>query len=325
MENFSILSVIIPVYNMESSLGSALYSLLLQKYKFLEVVIINDGSTDKSEEVALSFREKFDNFQYKFQENKGVSSARNEGMYICKGELMVFMDADDKISPEYFQNLLNDFSGEDVIISGITKYFDEKENILKPQKKGIISKEEFFKDFVSIQLKSGIYGFVSNKIIKAKLVKDNQLKFDEDYKLCEDLEFFTRYYALCNKIKLSDEVGNFYNFQEKNTEVDYVSLVKVFDSVEKVLQYQNFLNEDNKNLLGNYFSELKYAYFNEMQYITLKNVENGVRDLANHQFLKTENFNKNLIKLLVEKELFATLKNYLYLRKIYVDFKRKWM
>ncbi len=91
MENTTI-SVIIPVYNAERYLAEAIESVLMQPVKPLEIIVVNDGSTDESEKVANTFK---NDICYLLQENKGASAARNLGIKLAKGSLLAFLDADD--------------------------------------------------------------------------------------------------------------------------------------------------------------------------------------------------------------------------------------
>ncbi len=91
MENI-IISIIIPVFNAERYLAEAIESVLMQTVKPLEIIVVNDGSTDESEKVANTFK---NDICYLLQENKGASAARNLGINLAKGSLLAFLDADD--------------------------------------------------------------------------------------------------------------------------------------------------------------------------------------------------------------------------------------
>lgn len=88
----SLISVIIPVYNREKYVSEAIESVLKQTYQFLDIIVIDDGSTDKSAEIIKSFGSKI---RYFYQENSGISSALNHGLKVAKGEFIAFLDSDD--------------------------------------------------------------------------------------------------------------------------------------------------------------------------------------------------------------------------------------
>ena len=98
------ISVIVPIYNVEKYIKRCLDSILMQKYQNLELILINDGSTDNVEEIIKTYIEKYPNIiKYIKKENTGLSDTRNTGMEIATGDYIMFVDSDDYIS----QNLLN--------------------------------------------------------------------------------------------------------------------------------------------------------------------------------------------------------------------------
>lgn len=237
MNNIPFFSIIIPVFNMEKTLERCVDSVLKQSCKDWEIILVNDGSIDKSGVISKSFSENHENIHYYFQENKGVSSARNLGIEKSNAEWMIFLDADDYWDDNYLQKIFEcTKSNCDIVITGITKILENRNKIkILFDKIGFFSIDDLLVDFMSVQLNSGIYGFVSNKIIKTSIVKKNQLKFNNRIKLCEDLDFFTRYFLNCNTVFITTESGNFYNYIDKKNEVDYISLIKVFYNVKEML------------------------------------------------------------------------------------------
>ena len=91
-----LVSVIIPAYNIDKYLAETLDSVLAQSYTYFEVVIINDGSTDRTLEIAQKYAAKDDRIQVVSQANQGVSAARNHGIRVTTGELLAFLDGDDR-------------------------------------------------------------------------------------------------------------------------------------------------------------------------------------------------------------------------------------
>lgn len=105
-----IVSVIIPVYNYERYLGEAIESVLRQTYKHIEVIVVDDGSTDRSGEVAKSFADK--GVRYCHQVNAGIGPARNQGVELAHGELLAFLDADDRWPEEKTELQLRAFEND---------------------------------------------------------------------------------------------------------------------------------------------------------------------------------------------------------------------
>lgn len=102
-----LVSVIVPVYNVERYLACCLDSIVNQTYEHLEIILINDGSTDNSEEICLQYAERDARVRLFTQENQGQSAARNVGLDHMRGEYIVFVDSDDYISPYLVECLLN--------------------------------------------------------------------------------------------------------------------------------------------------------------------------------------------------------------------------
>lgn len=327
MNNIPFFSIIIPVFNMEKTLERCVDSVLKQSCKDWEIILVNDGSIDKSGVISKSFSENHENIHYYFQENKGVSSARNLGIEKSNAEWMIFLDADDYWDDNYLQKIFEcTKSNCDIVITGITKILENRNKIkILSDKIGFFSIDDLLVDFMSVQLNSGIYGFVSNKIIKTSIVKKNQLKFNNRIKLCEDLDFFTRYFLNCNTVFITTESGNFYNYIDKKNEVDYISLIKVFYNVKEMLIVKKAMSFENKKLLNYQFSSLKYAYFNELKKIKDDDILKGFLFFQNVKLENEKNVNKKAIKILIENERLQLLKIYLKIRLIYMKIRRRWM
>ena len=89
------ISVVVPIYNSENSLDVCLESIVRQNYKNFEIILIDDGSTDKSQEICRQYQKEYQNVYYYYQLNSGVSVARNVGIDKATGDLIYFMDSDD--------------------------------------------------------------------------------------------------------------------------------------------------------------------------------------------------------------------------------------
>lgn len=190
--NFPLLSVIIPVYNAEKYLAETLESVIAQDIGFqdnIEIVLINDGSTDKSEEVCLAFKSKYpENIRYIKQKNAGVSAARNKGIDVARGKYISFLDSDDKYSPDVASKVCKFFDEHydeiDVVAIKLV-FFDAKtgDHMLnyKFTKTRVIDIE---KEPECVQLSGG------SSFIKAESVKGRH-RFDTQLKLAEDAKFLS--------------------------------------------------------------------------------------------------------------------------------------
>jgi hypothetical protein len=126
------ISVIVPCYNHAVFLNETLHSVFGQVYTQWECLIINDGSTDNTEAVALTWQEKDRRFKYFYQKNGGLSSARNKGLDEARGDYIQFLDADDLIDPDKFNESIKIKNGADVIMSGFKMFSTENGELKDP-------------------------------------------------------------------------------------------------------------------------------------------------------------------------------------------------
>lgn len=120
-----LISVVIPVYNVEPYLAECIESVLAQTYSYYEMICVNDGSTDNSLSILNSYAAKYDRIQVINQENRGLSAARNVGMSAAKGDYIFFLDSDDKIKPETFKILAQKGANEDMICFNGQRIYDD--------------------------------------------------------------------------------------------------------------------------------------------------------------------------------------------------------
>ena len=128
-----LISVIIPVYNVEKHLNKCLDSIINQTYKNLEIIIINDGSKDASAEICREYAEKDNRIVFVSRENRGVSATRNEGIELAHGDYFSFIDADDYLELDAYEYLLNIVEKHNVDAVNYEHFitFTDKENVHK--------------------------------------------------------------------------------------------------------------------------------------------------------------------------------------------------
>lgn len=125
MEKSYLVSIIVPIYNMERTLNKCLNSIINQTYKNIEVVAINDGSTDKSKEIAIDFAKKDSRILLKSQENCGLAMSYYKGIKESRGEFILFVDSDDYIDEHMIEDLVNEqnHSGAEIVQSGVKRVY----------------------------------------------------------------------------------------------------------------------------------------------------------------------------------------------------------
>lgn len=180
-------SIIVPVYNVEQYLRKCLDSLINQTLKDIEIICINDGSTDNSRVILQEYAMKDNRIKVRSQENAGVSNARNNGLKIAKGEYIGFCDSDDWIEANFYEKLYNSATkyNADIAATNIIKVRKNKfRKFLSFNSTGIY---EDFKEKLEI-CDIPDYSYIMNKIYKTLPLKESKLLFEEG-RTYEDMIF----------------------------------------------------------------------------------------------------------------------------------------
>lgn len=204
------LSIIVPVYNVESYLSSCLDSILNQSYKDFELILIDDGSTDNSGIICDSYAEKDSRIIVRHQANAGVSSARNLGLDIASGELISFIDSDDIIESQMLEILVNNLHkfNCDISVCRLDIIKINGENSVIDLKKSLLLENKYviFHYFTDPIVKEFLYG-PCNKIIRKKIIGD--IRFSK-YALGEDILFMFNILQEAKTIYIDKFVGYHY-------------------------------------------------------------------------------------------------------------------
>lgn len=247
-------SVIVPVHNAEKTLSRCVESILAQSYKNLEVILVNDGSTDRSLEICQSLVN-MDNRVVVIDKNRdGVSSARNSGLKATTGDFIQFVDADDTLKPNMTENLVETMlkTNADVVICGYDRVSSKSVNAKRP-KSAIYSETSAFKDTFVELYKGAFFNAPWNKLYRRDKIKG---LFDENISMGEDLLFNLAYFSNCNKISVISD--NLYNYNVASQ----VSLAAKFD--DSLLSTQIILNKKVQEFFENKFGSRDFRDINEV-------------------------------------------------------------
>jgi len=193
-----LISVIVPVYNMVGLLPRCIDSLLSQTYENIEIILIDDGSTDGTGDLCARYADEHNNIIAIRQENRGVSAARNAGITIAHGRYLGFVDSDDWIEPEMYEILLKTLNKYEAQISACGYTYDRFDGVYFKNKVDIdtpicLKLEVALKSLIH---PNGIQGFLSNKLFDRELLllagDGKLLMLDECVRICEDLLFVSR-------------------------------------------------------------------------------------------------------------------------------------
>lgn len=184
-----LVSVIVPVYNCEQYVKECIDSLLRQSYSDIEVIVVNDGSTDDSLKICRKYEELDSRIKVFDQENQGVSSARNKGIQMARGKFLSFVDADDYVDRDFIESLVAIMPDAGI---GICGYKRAEEDKIKHEY--IICKElNVASLYRNIFAKSDILSGCCNKLFSADIIHKHHLTFDNKLYVGEDMVFLAEY------------------------------------------------------------------------------------------------------------------------------------
>ena len=191
------ISVIVPVYNTEEYLGKCIESILAQTFTDFELLLIDDGSTDRSGEICDAYAAKDARVKVFHKENGGVSRARNLGIENAQGEYLSFIDSDDTIRPKMYETLLNIANRHqlDLISSDIELNGKKLANRVPPDR--VIEQPEIHDTVLPYFSHTGTVGTgaYTTMLIRRSVLTENNIRFYEDFAFQEDLMFVIRVYA----------------------------------------------------------------------------------------------------------------------------------
>lgn len=206
-------SIIVPIYNMEKHLEQCIDSIILQTYKDLEVILVNDGSTDRSSEICDMYSKKDSRIKVIHKKNGGVSSARNVGISSATGEYVLFVDSDDYISSDMVNVLLSTIEENkvDLVVCGFVVFSNGHINNICYNSALYNNKEQIASFF---SLLEGRTNSPCNKMYRKNLIKKH---FDVNLVVGEDLIFNLDYITECNSIFVVDKSLYFYRRENQNS------------------------------------------------------------------------------------------------------------
>lgn len=253
-------SIIIPVYNVEQYISQCIESIFAQTYTDFELILINDGSTDKSGEICDNYAKKDSRIHVFHKKNGGVSSARNVGIEHATGEWINFIDSDDWISPDYLEKLMQNTLIADLTFWGFTIHNpDDSQTTYKPSEQSAYGRKNI--ESVLAYLKQNqqqieYLGYTWNKLFKTSIIKEKNIRFIENLSTREDEVFTLSYANYINSIKVKSSLS--YNYRnlnsglthKKNSTDEYLVLIKQLTEI--LYQYSNkqlLLAEENSILI----------------------------------------------------------------------------
>lgn len=271
-----LLSVIIPVYNLENYIEECVNSVRNQTYKNLEIIIVDDGSKDKTFDICYRLAKEDKRIILVTQENAGVTMARNKGLSLANGEYVTFVDGDDYLESDMYRCMMEHAPAYDLVVSGYHHHlsnrrmeirYDDFEGEYKTQEAMECIWKKMVYDIDKCKINS-IYPVLWNKIYRKDMAQKIMELLDTEIFYAEDAVFLYQYILQCRSIMFLKNAFYHYRFREEsvcrsknekmlgNMNRMYLSLKKAFSGHylerELISQLQKRTVDTTMNILNNY-------------------------------------------------------------------------
>lgn len=313
MNSQELVSIIVPVYNTESYLEKCLNSILNQTYKNIEVIIIDDGSTDNSYKILQEFQNKDKRIILLQQDNSGQGVARNKGIEVSKGKYIFFVDSDDKVTENMVEEMVLEIEKTNSDFSSFLIAFEDSKSQKIYKKKfnsTILKNEEIYQNTLEIK---DIFSVPWNKIYKRKFLVDNEIYFPK-IKKNEDMLFVHKLAFFSNKCSFSNKIF-YYAWMREGSTSRNITEENINTVLELLLEEKIFLTKNNC------FEKFKLSY--EVFYVrvvlnvllqSLFHKSKRIKEIKN--IIENSDFNKYLLEFKVIKKLPVKHKIIIFLYKI---------
>lgn len=271
-------SVIVPIYNVERFVKRCLDSLVNQTLQEIQIILVNDGSTDESGNIAKEYASKYTNkIIYLEKENGGLSDARNFGMRYTEGEYIAFLDSDDYVENTMYEEMYNKALQENSDYVECDFLWEYPDKVKKDKRIPYSNKKEML---------TNVRVVAWNKLIKREILEKNNISFPKGLRY-EDIEFTYKLIPYLNKVSYVDK--EFVHYVQRNNSIANVQnertaeVFTIFDNIIKYYQEKNFYEE--------YKEELEYSYSRILLCSSLKRICK-IKDSKTRKKLIKETFEK---------------------------------
>ena len=232
------ISIIIPVYNAEKYIHCCIESVLRQTFQDFELILVDDGSIDRSGEICDEYVNKDKRIKVIHQKNAGVSSARNVGLHVAQGKYIAFCDSDDELLPDYLAIMINEPEKAELLIAGY-QYIDENGEIMYSPH-GYLKNEHIIvneSNVVNLIINEKI-DYVFGKRFLSRIIRENQITFDNAENFGEDTLFVIAYLFCCHSVEIKKNIIYNYRNHEGNrlTGFSKSQYARLKSSNEKMIQ-----------------------------------------------------------------------------------------
>ena len=260
MKNNPLISVLVPVYNIDRYIGLCLESIICQTYKNLEIIVVDDGSTDRSGEICDLYAKKDNRIEVIHKQNGGLVSARKAAMKIATGDYIGYIDGDDWIGEGFYSALLSAMqqTDSDVVVAGFSReLFTKTARIVNALPVGVYEGEKLehlFSSMISYDVffRHGITTYLWNKLFRKDIIKDCQISVDERITIGEDGAAVYPALLKSNKVCVIDNCSYHYRQREDSMLKKTSSFKSEAESLSVLYEYLKQIllsNLDKHNLI----------------------------------------------------------------------------
>ena len=313
------IAIILPAYNAEKTIGSTIESILNQSYDNYELIIVNDHSSDETENICKRY-EKNNSEKIRFFNNienkKGVSSARNYGISISNSRYIMFIDSDDTYEKNMLSEMRLNIQENDFVICGIRKKInDQAEEINNICQEQIATNINQKKMIIEELQKNDLFNGPCNKIFKSEIIKKSNIKFPEDISLGEDYRFVLDYTEQADSIKAINKVLYIYNRKQTGLALKY-DKNNLKTRLNNLIYHKNFYIRNN---LDTYYLDKSYivTIFSGFAEIVRNNPKKEAKKIIK-EYIDDKALNEELDKIYNKKlKLFI---NILKIKNVQIDY-----
>lgn len=311
-------SIIVPMYNCSLYIDKCICSLINQTYKNLEIILVNDGSTDNSLEKIEEYQKQDNRIKVITQNNKGVSSARNTGIKNSTGEYIAFVDSDDYLDDNVIELLVTNIENDTLLRINYKKITTNDELIVKTSKK-----EYSIDEYILGILTSKIGGFCWGYLFEKCKIE----YFDENTSYLEDALFLINYLNKISKIKTIDNTYYNYQFNQNSITKTNCRIIKniidfdySLNKLKNIIKIKGISNVFNKKKIKLIESELaKLDKTNIKEVLNNKEIIKIIKSLYKEKITILE---KIYFSIILNKRYFL-FNIYLYIRKVLKKIKNR--
>ncbi len=312
-----LISIIMPAYNADKYIEKTIKSIIMQTYTNWELVIVNDGSTDDTDNICKKYAKDDIRIKYHYKENEGVSIARNFGINKAQGKYCMFIDSDDTMNPNMIEKMYSKIIQNNCDIVRCNYYINTCIDSNEMLEEGLYSKSNIKNTLIDMILQEKMKCFVWLLLIK----KDKIKKFKENLHIYEDFCFYLENLLSISSMYIMNEKLYYYNkenensLSKKNIEKNINNMISAEKSIIEILNQYNLDTKENKKKISTrvYTNIVNYTFLYQYNYGIKKSIKLYKKIEKNIEYIK-EFYDSRYVS---KKELII---NYFMKKHFYIGF-----